>query len=69
MSKKFIIRKATVLDAEDIYYINKTSLGYDYDFSKQKNKLETILNDRTQVVFVPILVIRLWAIFILQITM
>lgn len=52
MSKKFIIRKATVLDAEDIYYINKTSLGYDYDFSKQKNKLETILNDRTQVVFV-----------------
>lgn len=52
MSVSFVVRKAEISDAEDIYYINKTSLGYDYDLIKQKKKLELILNDSTQVVFV-----------------
>ena len=38
MNISFTVRQATVSDAEDIYYINKTSLGYDYDFEKQKVK-------------------------------
>lgn len=52
MNKEFIIRQAEISDAEDIYYINKTSLGYDYDLEKQKHKLELILKDNTQAVFV-----------------
>ena len=52
MGTNYIVRQAVVSDAEDIYYINKTSLGYDYDLEKQKAKLEIILNDSTQVVFV-----------------
>ncbi len=52
MNVSFIIRKAVVSDAEDIYYINKTSLGYDYDLDKQRNNLEAVLNDNTQVIFV-----------------
>ena len=45
MNIDFIVRQATASDAEDIYYINKTSLGYDYDFEKQKHKIEAVLND------------------------
>ena len=52
MSLDFVIRKAEVSDAEDIYYINKTSLGYDYDLDKQRKNLQAVLNDKTQVVFV-----------------
>lgn len=52
MDTNFIVRRAVVSDAEDIYYINKTSLGYEYDLDKQKAKLEMILNDSTQAVFV-----------------
>lgn len=52
MSIDFIIRNAEVLDAEDIYYINKTSLGYDYDLDKQRKNLQAVLNDKTQVIFV-----------------
>ncbi len=52
MSIDFIIRNAEVSDAEDIYYINKTSLGYDYDFDKQKSKLKSVLNDSAQVILV-----------------
>lgn len=52
MNISFTVRQATVSDAEDIYYINKTSLGYDYDFEKQKSKIEAVLNDKTQVIFV-----------------
>ena len=52
MSNKFIIRQAEVSDAEDIYYINKTSLGYDYDLERQRNNLQSVLNDKTQVIFV-----------------
>ncbi|MBQ7101703.1 MAG: GNAT family N-acetyltransferase [Clostridia bacterium] len=52
MDTNFIVRQAVVTDAENIYYINKTSLGYDYDLDKQKAKLEMILNDSTQAVFV-----------------
>ena len=52
MNKKYFIREAVITDAEDIYYINKTSLGYDYDFEKQKAKIEVVLNDKTQVIFV-----------------
>ena len=52
MNKSFIIRQAKISDAKDIYYINKTSLGYDYDFEKQKLKIEAVLNDETQVIFV-----------------
>lgn len=49
---KYIIRKAKTSDAEDIYYINKTSLGYDYELDKQRNNLESVLKDKTQVIFV-----------------
>lgn len=52
MSIEFIIRRAKISDAEDIYYVNKTSLGYDYDLDKQRNNLEAVLNDKTQVIFV-----------------
>ncbi len=52
MSEKFTVRSAVISDAEDIYYINKTSLGYDYDLDKQRNNLGAVLNDKTQVVFV-----------------
>ena len=52
MNKNYFIREAVITDAEDIYYINKTSLGYDYDFEKQKAKIEVVLNDKTQVIFV-----------------
>ena len=38
MSINFIVRKAVISDAEDIYYINKTSLGYDYDFETRNSK-------------------------------
>ena len=48
-NSKYIIRKAKTSDAEDIYYINKTSLGYDYDLDKQRNNLKSVLNDKTQV--------------------
>lgn len=51
-NKDFIIRLAKISDAEDIHYINKTSLGYDYDLDKQRNNLEAVLNDKTQVIFV-----------------
>ena len=36
MSVSFVVRKAEISDAEYIYHINKTSLGYDYDLEKQK---------------------------------
>ena len=52
MNKNFIVRQAVISDAKDIYYINKTSLGYDYDLEKQKGKIEAVLNDSTQVIFV-----------------
>lgn len=48
MNNIFIIRQAVISDAEDIYHINKTSLGYDYDFEKQKLKIEAVLNDNNQ---------------------
>lgn len=48
----FIIRKAINSDSFDIYSINKSSLGYDYELGKQKNKIEAVLNDRSQVIFV-----------------
>lgn len=51
-NQDFIIRQAEITDAEDIYYINKTSLGYDYDLDKQRNNLESVLDDKTQVIFV-----------------
>lgn len=51
-NSKYIIRKAKISDAEDIYYINKTSLGYDYELDKQRNNLESVLKDKTQVIFV-----------------
>lgn len=52
MNKNFIVRQAVITDAKDIYYINKTSLGYDYDLEKQKAKIQAVLNDSTQVIFV-----------------
>ncbi len=52
MNKSFIVRQAIISDAKDIYYINKTSLGYDYDLEKQKAKIQAVLNDSTQVIFV-----------------
>ena len=52
MKEQFVIRQAKISDIEDIYYINKISLGYNYNIDKQRNKLETILNDKTQAVFV-----------------
>ena len=52
MNENFIVRQAVITDAKDIYYINKTSLGYDYDLEKQKSKIEAVLNDSTQVIFV-----------------
>ena len=51
-NNSFIIRQGVISDAEDIYYINKTSLGYDYDLDKQRKNLEAVLNDKTQVIFV-----------------
>ena len=45
-NKAFIIRQAKVSDAEDIYYINKTSLGYDYDLNKQRNNMKKTLLKR-----------------------
>lgn len=38
-----------------IFIISKTSLGYDYDLDKQRNNLEAVLNDKTQVIFVAVL--------------
>lgn len=52
LNKNFIVRQAVISDAKDIYYINKTSLGYDYDLEEQKAKIEAVLNDSTQVIFV-----------------
>ncbi len=52
MNKNFIVRQAVISDTKDIYYINKTSLGYDYDLEKQKAKIQAVLNDSTQVIFV-----------------
>lgn len=52
MNKNFIVRQAVISDAKDIYHINKTSLGYDYDLEKQKAKIQAVLNDSTQVIFV-----------------
>lgn len=52
MNKNFIVRQAVISDSKDIYYINKTSLGYDYDIEKQKAKIQAVLNDSTQVIFV-----------------
>ena len=52
MNENFIVRQAVITDAKDIYYINKTSLGYDYDLEKQKAKIQAVLNDSTQVIFV-----------------
>ena len=54
-NKDFIVRQAIISNAEDIYNINKTSLGYDYDLDKQRNNLEAVLNDKTQVIFVAVL--------------
>lgn len=51
-NRDFIVRQAEITDAEDIYYINKTSLGYDYDLNKQRKNLESVLSDKTQVIFV-----------------
>ncbi|MGN1161344.1 MAG: GNAT family N-acetyltransferase [Candidatus Fimenecus sp.] len=48
----FIIREAVISDSFDIYNINKSSLGYDYEFERQKKKIEAVLNDRSQVIFV-----------------
>ena len=52
MSKNYIIRKVILDDADDIYYINKTSLGYDYDSDKQKIKIQNVIKDDSQVIFV-----------------
>ena len=52
MSIEFNIRNAEFSDAEDIYYINKSSLGYDCDLDKQRENLKAVLNDKTQVIFV-----------------
>ena len=52
MSEKYIIRKVRLDDADDIYYINKTSLGYDYDSDKQKIKIQNVIKDESQVIFV-----------------
>lgn len=52
LSVNLTIRRAVISDAEYIYYINKTSLGYDYDYKKQKSKIESVLDDCTQVIFV-----------------
>ena len=52
MSNTFTIRRVKLSDAKDIYYINKTSLGYDYDLDKQKNKIRCVIEDDTQVIFV-----------------
>lgn len=52
MNKNFIIRKVRLADADDIYYINKTSLGYDYDSDKQKMKIQNVIQDDSQVIFV-----------------
>lgn len=47
-----MIRKAVISDSYDIYHINKTSLGYDYDYEMQKAKIKAVLNDNSQVIFV-----------------
>ena len=52
MSNTFVVRKVKLADAEDIYHINKTSLGYDYDSDKQKIKIKNVIDDETQVIFV-----------------
>lgn len=52
MNNNFVIRKAVLSDSYYIYYINKTSLGYDYDYEKQKEKIYAVLSDKSQVIFV-----------------
>lgn len=52
MSNTFNIRRVKLSDAEDIYHINKTSLGYDYDLNKQRNKIQKVIQDDSQVIFV-----------------
>lgn len=42
MKTDFTVRQSAISDAKDIYHINKTSLGYDYDFEKQKLKIEAV---------------------------
>lgn len=48
----FTVRKAASSDVPDIYNINKNSLGYDYNCAKQKRKIEVVLQDPTQALFV-----------------
>ncbi len=50
--RDFTVRKAVPSDTLDIYNINKNSLGYDYDCEKQKRKIEGVLRDPTQALFV-----------------
>lgn len=52
MSESYTIRKVMLSDTDDIYHINKTSLGYDYDSAKQRNKIQNVINDPSQVIFV-----------------
>lgn len=52
MSNTFTIRRVKLSDADDIYHINKTSLGYDYDLNKQRNKIQKVIQDDSQVIFV-----------------
>jgi len=40
------IREAEEIDAADIYRLNKTALGYDYDLAKTKLRLRSVLADK-----------------------
>lgn len=46
------IREATLDDYMDIYSLNKNGLGYDYPEEKTKEKLQIILNQPTDKIFV-----------------
>lgn len=49
-----MIRECLISDAETIYYLNKNELGYDYPLDKTKGKLELLLNDFRNKIFVAV---------------
>ncbi len=47
----YYIREATIDDYNDIYLINRDSLGYEYPLNKTKDNLKIILSDKKSIIF------------------
>ncbi len=48
----YIIREALIDDYNDIYIINRNSLGYEYPLDKTKRQLEIILSSNSHKIYV-----------------